>query len=330
MDQVNTSGLAGWLEIFRAGTRADSKGVERTFTQADLEQIVNNSWSGDPIPHVITHQELYSPFAYAKSPEIRVNGDLIESRQTDIEPQFEKLVKDGRLYSRSVRMIPTERGWKITHIAWLGAEPPAVEGLAPVQFSADGNPVDFSYPIKSTSPEDGMTDKGKSGGDAGYTQADVDRMVNEAKQAAAAEFSSQKAALEAELKVERDSKARAEWQATIDKACTEGRLTPAQAEGMADFALQLPATAIEFSRGDDSNKSTVKTDAKQWFADFVGKLPKQVAMASDAGGDGQPGVDKTDADAIASAAVEYQAAMSQKGIIISASQAVAHVVGGSK
>jgi hypothetical protein len=101
---------------------------------------------------------------------------------------------------------------------------------------------------------------------------------------------------------------------------------------MTEFALQLPADAIEFSRGTTDKPETIKVGNDQWFADFVAKLPKQVAMAKDANhqGDNSTGLDMDNADAIAAAAVEYQAVMQQKGITISASAAVAHVTKGDK
>lgn len=321
------TGLTGWLEIFKSGTHTDSKGVDRTFTNADLELIVNNSWSSLPIPHVITHQELYSPFAYAQAVELCREGDSIYARNANIEPQFEKLVKEGRLYSRSVRLMPVENGWKITHIAWLGAEPPAVEGLAPVQFSSANTSIDFSF--NAYKPEKiVVSDKGSGG--AGFTQADIDAAKEAAKREAAADFSREKAKLEAELKVERDNQRKVIWKGRIDAAIREGRLTPAQAEGMAEFALGLPVDAIEFSRGGDKPE-TVKTTGEQWFIDFMARLPKQVAMAADGGGsDANDAMDIGDADAIARAAVEYQAAMQAKGIVIGASAAVAHVTKGGK
>ncbi len=63
----------------------------------------------------------------------------------------------------------------------------------------------------------------------------------------------------------------------------------------------------------------------------MARLPKQVAMAADGGGsDANDAMDIGDADAIARAAVEYQAAMQAKGIVIGASAAVAHVTKGGK
>lgn len=148
--QYDFKGLADWVPIFRAGKQVDSKGRDREWTHADLDQVVANHDPAHPAPHVITHKELYSPFAYARTSELKREGDLLLAKSKDIEPQFETLLKDGRLYERSVRLVPTDKGWKLGHIAWLGAEPPAVAGLAPVQFEASGEACDYSMDWRAT------------------------------------------------------------------------------------------------------------------------------------------------------------------------------------
>ena len=151
MPQTNTKqydfkGLADWVHIFSAGTQTDSKGRTKEFTTADLDSVVANHDAAHPAPHVITHKELYSPFAYGQSAELKREGDHLYVKSTKINPDFEKLVQNGALFERSVRLLPDGNGYKLGHIAWLGAEPPAVEGLAPVEFSkADDQFFDFTY-----------------------------------------------------------------------------------------------------------------------------------------------------------------------------------------
>lgn len=148
----------------------------------------------------------------------------------------------------------------------------------------------------------------------------------EAEAALKADFAKREAALQAELLAERQGVARKAWESTVQLAIQEGRLSPAQAEGMADFALSLPQTVLEFSKG--KGKETVKTATQQWFSDFVAKLPKQVAMAKDAkSSDGASDDWKTDAVAIAAKATEFKNSQAAKGIEVSTGEAVAHVMG---
>lgn len=147
--QTDFKGLSDWVEIFRAGSQTDSTGKTRQFTQADLDQVIANHDPAHPAPHVITHKELYSPFGYGQAAELKREGDSLFVKSKNIEPQFEALVKNGRLSERSVRLLPTDQGFKLGHIAWLGAEPPAVEGMAAVSFSASADGFDFSLDTRT-------------------------------------------------------------------------------------------------------------------------------------------------------------------------------------
>lgn len=141
---IDFKGLTDWVEIFKAGKQTDSKGRTQEFTASDLDQVVANLDPAHPPKHVITHRELYSPFGYGDIVELKREGDALFAKSGNIEPQFDALVKNGRLPERSVRLVPSNNGWKLGHLAWLGAEPPAVEGLAPVQYSANADDV-FEY-----------------------------------------------------------------------------------------------------------------------------------------------------------------------------------------
>lgn len=147
-NKTNTDfkGLTDWVEVFRAGTHKDSLGRTHTFSRAQLDQIVANVSAATPPPHVITHKELYSPFRYGDVIAAKRDGDALLVQSANIEPQFERLVLGGRLRDRSIRISKTANGLALGHVAWLGAEPPAVEGMAPVQFAASSELVmDFSY-----------------------------------------------------------------------------------------------------------------------------------------------------------------------------------------
>lgn len=147
MNIKDFKGLTDWVEIFKGGEQTDSKGRTQNFSESDLDQLIANHDPEHPAPHVITHKELYSPFAYGQTAALKREGLTVFAKSKNINPTFEKLVKDGALYERSIRIEKTPKGFKLGHIAWLGAEPPAVEGLAPVQFSKDDpEAFDFNSP----------------------------------------------------------------------------------------------------------------------------------------------------------------------------------------
>jgi hypothetical protein len=144
MGQQTTPQMIPKIAIFRAGCHRDSRGVERCYSVADLDRMA--AGVTDPIPHVITHKELYSPFSYARSPLVWREGDLLYADAVEPQAEFAAMVADKRLFSRSIRVAHTPEGPRIQHIAWLGAEPPAVEGLPPVDYAAGGEVVDFAAP----------------------------------------------------------------------------------------------------------------------------------------------------------------------------------------
>jgi len=139
------AGLDGWIEIFRTGKHAGKNAEHLTFTRDDLDQIANRDISKNPIPHIITHDQLYSPFAYGQGVELKRDGDSLYVKSININEQFQALIESGALFERSVRLIKDSMGWKLDHIAWLGAEPPAVEGLEAVSFSAAQEYFDFQF-----------------------------------------------------------------------------------------------------------------------------------------------------------------------------------------
>lgn len=108
--------------------------------------------------------------------------------------------------------------------------------------------------------------------------------------------------------------------ARVDAALAEGRLTPAQAQGLPEFMASLDdASQFEFSAGDDA-KAT-KTGAA-FFAEFLAKLPKQIELGRKTDG---AEVDAGDATAIVNAAKEYQKAEDARGVTVPWHEAVTHV-----
>ena len=333
--KTDFKGFDDWVEIFKAGTQTDSQGRTRTFTQADLDAVVSNHDPDHPAPHVITHNESYSPFAFGQSAELRRVGDVLQVKSQKINPDFEKLVESGALYERSVRLLPSDSGFKLGHIAWLGAEAPAVQGLSPIQFE-QGTDC-FDYMVDSYTPgvlartlrslrdfiietfdlekadelvpgyvidglNDHVSDLRNSDDDSSssfnkpmedvmpFTQEDIDRARTEGevagKTAAQSDFSSAEQDLKTELDAERRKNRAADFRAMVDAAVDAGQLIPAQAEGIVDFMLALPADPFEFSVGEGDKATTTKMGAAAWFQDFVGSLDKRAGLSeSDAFGD---------------------------------------------
>jgi hypothetical protein len=127
--------LADWIEVFRAGTHTDCSGKQMTFSAADLDEMVANVALGKP-PAVLGHPKHDDP-AYAWA-DLKREGDSLFAKFEDINPAFAAGVDSGAYRNRSVYVFQDkDRGWRVRHIGWLGAKPPAIDGLKPVAFAAD-------------------------------------------------------------------------------------------------------------------------------------------------------------------------------------------------
>lgn len=139
-------GLKGWIEVFKAGTHTDSEGRSCTFSTADLDQMVANVSLGKP-PAVLGHPKHDEP-AYAWA-ALKRDGDSLYAKFTDIHPAFEAGVDSGAYRNRSIKAVKDKQhGWRCVHIGFLGAVPPAIDGLKPLQYAApEGAEVyEFSAP----------------------------------------------------------------------------------------------------------------------------------------------------------------------------------------
>jgi cation transport regulator ChaB len=120
----------GWLAVFRTGQHTDMHGFTRQWTGEDLSSIVRNYASKEhEAPLVIGHPRLDDP-AYGWCKDVRANGSLLEVQVHQVVPQFAALVEQGSYKKRSIALDGDGAGgWRLRHVGFLGATPPAVAGL---------------------------------------------------------------------------------------------------------------------------------------------------------------------------------------------------------
>jgi hypothetical protein len=133
-----------WKEVFKAGLHTDANGNEREWTEEDLNAIIekyNNQLPDErhDAPVVIGHPVNNSP-AYAWVEQLKKNGDTIEAKFSQIDPQFEELIKEGRYKKVSIALYPD---MMLRHVGFLGAVPPAVKGLKDSEFSGEKQFISF-------------------------------------------------------------------------------------------------------------------------------------------------------------------------------------------
>lgn len=121
-----------WIPVFKTGAHTDTGGNTRTWTERDLDHIVN---SYNPryheAPVVIGHPKDNAP-AWGWVESLKREGNTLYSKLRDIVPEFVDMVKNGLFKKRSISLYPDG---SLRHIGFLGAAPPAVKGLPDFAFS---------------------------------------------------------------------------------------------------------------------------------------------------------------------------------------------------
>lgn len=136
------------IEIFKAGLRRDSDKREKTWTQAELDEICDayNSVAGnlhdapaisDPGAIVVGHD---GKISYGWLERAYRDGNTLLGDYRDVDPKFAEGVNIGHFRKRSISLYPrtdpdnpTPGRWNIRHVAYVHV--PAVKGMKDHTFS---------------------------------------------------------------------------------------------------------------------------------------------------------------------------------------------------
>lgn len=136
------------IHVFRAGKHTPMAGPALEFSAADLSAVAAGY---DPARHeapiVVGHPQLDAP-AYGWVGALAVEDGNLFAEPIQVEPQFAQLVQDGRFKKVSASFFapthprnPTPGQFYLKHVGFLGATPPAVQGLKSIAFAADDDQV---------------------------------------------------------------------------------------------------------------------------------------------------------------------------------------------
>lgn len=156
---TSTLSLPAQIEIFRAGSHTDDSGTVHNFSAADVAAMVA---SYDPAlreaPLTIGHPAHNLPaYGWVKGLALNSAGNLaMDTHQ--VQPQFAEMVDSKLFKKRSASFYPPTHAnnpkpgnWYLRHVAFLGAQPPAIAGLADfaegdIECDPTGT-VNFSEPL---------------------------------------------------------------------------------------------------------------------------------------------------------------------------------------
>lgn len=144
--------LPDQIEIFRAGRHTDDAGVVRNFSEADVAAMAA---AYDPAlreaPLTIGHPEHNLPaYGWVKGLVVNAAGRLAMNTH-QVLPQFAEMVAAKMFKKRSTSFYPPDHPsnpkpgvWYPRHVAFLGAQPPAIAGLADFAEGDSAGTVNFS------------------------------------------------------------------------------------------------------------------------------------------------------------------------------------------
>lgn len=301
--------LPDGIEIFRAGRHIDDAGGIHEFSQADIAGMVA---SYDPAlreaPLTVGHPASNLPaYGWVASLNRTANGRLAMDTRA-VEPQFAEMVREQRFPKRSASFYPPSHpnnpkpgGWYLRHVAFLGAQPPAIAGLKDIQFAEADNAgtVNFSEapaPTPTTPPpqKDTMDKEMQAQLDAANKATADANAALQASQAATKEATAKLASFAEAAKVQRT----AGHVSFAEGEVKAGRLLPKD-QGAAVAVLDLLADSqpVEFSEGNTTQKVT----PVEWLKGLIASAKPVVSFGEHAPGTGyQPGAGsakgKTDAE----------------------------------
>lgn len=123
-------------------------GLKLTFSEADLQAIAT---AYDPAVHeaplTVGHPKGSAP-AYGWARKLEADGAVLYVQADQLDPGFVDLVNAGRYKKRSAAFYlptspsnPKPGSYYLQHVAFLGAQAPAVKGLRDVQFAEQDDQV---------------------------------------------------------------------------------------------------------------------------------------------------------------------------------------------
>ena len=157
-----------FFNIFKPGKHIDAAGQEVSFSEDDLKDIAA-SYNSEvhEAPICCGHPKHDKPaFGWIKQLCYDAGSKMLRAMPAQVNPEFAEMVNSGAFkkispafYSPSSPANPNPGHFTLRHIAFLGAQPPAVKGLGSVSFAESDN-ADVSFELDFAETELAYNDKG--------------------------------------------------------------------------------------------------------------------------------------------------------------------------
>ncbi|MDR0966664.1 MAG: hypothetical protein LBM75_09240 [Myxococcales bacterium] len=307
------------IQIFKKGRHTTAAGKTLEFSDADLAAMASvYEPSCSKAPLVLGHPKTEDR-AHGWADKLSVESGILVADVSQVTAEFTEAVKEGAykhvsaaFYAPKSPSNPRPGNYYLRHIGALGATPPSVKGLAPVEFAeADDGSIEVTIEFSEAGDTAaGATDPVQSGGQvdsasapspapesngAGVDDPVAQKLAELAKREA--DLKAREAALATSEAAEKRAKA-VEFSEGLAKA---GKLLPRDKSEVTEVLLALDdASPVEFSEG----AMTKKLQPAEWLRSFLGRLPVQVELKELSAPDGAEFAEGTSDEARALALAE--------------------------
>lgn len=286
-----TVALPEGIEIFRAGRHTDDAGNVHNFSEADVRRTVEvYDPSQREAPLTVGHPEHNLPaYGWVKSLGVNATGRLVMNTHR-VLPQFAEMVEQRSFPKRSASFYPPDHpnnpapgAWYLRHVGFLGAQPPAISGLADIKFSegeAEGL-VQFSEAISSTNQpsqeQDNMSKELQDKLDAAQRERDEEKSKRETAERERDEANTRATSFAEQQKKDRT----ASFTSFAEAQVQAGRLLPAdKAMTVATLEALADSKAVSFSEG-----NTTRTESPlEWLKGLLSNAKPLVSFGEFAPG----------------------------------------------
>lgn len=143
------------IEVFRSGVHTDSAGVEREWTDSDIDNLVNtyNNQTEHEAPAVFGHPKTDDP-AHGWVKKLKKVGSKVYAQFQQLSDSFKDSVNSGAYKKVSIAIYPNGL---LRHVGFLGATPPAIKGMAAAKFKE--NEIYNEYTVSPDMAADNLPTK---------------------------------------------------------------------------------------------------------------------------------------------------------------------------
>lgn len=273
------------IAIFKTGRHTATSGDVLDATPSLLAQIAAGyNPSLHESPAVVGHPKHDAPaYGWVRALSFDEPSGVLYADFAQVDPQFADWVAAGRYKKRSASFYtadhpsnPTPGKPYLRHVGFLGAQPPAVKGLA--DFAGTDEPVYEFADLPDTSPQP-LPHEETMEKDEELKKKEQE--LNE-REKAIAEKEAELKRKEAELEAEEAAREEAEATDFAEGLIKKGQLMPREKPAIVAAILQVGKDAtFDFAEGG----KTARCSTAQGLKDVLARLPKTIDFSERTGGD---------------------------------------------